>query len=231
MKYIIDLPDNCSWVQWVMTSDKDGHAYFDFKSPEDLTTLDKELSEAYQKGLDEAWANVGECEDRVAKQAYQKGLGDAWKTIIKIAKMPDGERGKVFGETWISNILNGNSLAEITEKLKAHEQQKTNAEIKVGDEVKNTLELMNNAVAYFIEPTNNEYYRVLRYVNGKIDIVAWHRENCVRTGGHSYAVERMVGVMKGEQSCSSCEYSNDPDGVRCRDCCGYDKFEPKGSED
>ena len=51
MKYIIDLPDTCQWVQWINLSDKDGHAYFDFKSPEDLTPLDKELSEAYQKGL------------------------------------------------------------------------------------------------------------------------------------------------------------------------------------
>ena len=152
--------------------------------------LSSELEEAYQKGYE-----VGQHETTTLE--YQQGLNDAWETIAKIAKMPDGERGKVFGETWISNILNGNSLAEITEKLKAYEQQKADAEIKVGDEIKNTLELMNNAVGYFIEPTNNEYYRVLRYVNGKIDIVAWHKENCVRTGKHSYAVERMIVVLKG----------------------------------
>ncbi len=74
MKYIIDLPDNCSWVQWIMTSDKDGHAYFDFKNPEDLTPLDKKLEEAFQKGHDAAWVNVGECEDRVANRPIRRGL-------------------------------------------------------------------------------------------------------------------------------------------------------------
>ena len=225
MKYIIDLPDNCSWVQWVMTSDKDGHAYFDFKSPEDLTTLDKGLEEAYQKGFE-----AGQHEATTLE--YQQGLDDAWETIREIARTTYVQRSEIFdGLQDILSIMRKFSPSEVITKLREYEQQKTNAEIKVGDEVKNTLELMNNAVGYFIEPTNNEYYRVLRYVNGKIDIVAWHMENCVRTGGHSYAVERMVGVMKGEQSCSSCEYSNDPDGVRCRDCCGYNKFKPKGSED
>lgn len=41
MKYIIDLPDTCQWVQWINLSTIDGHAYFDFKSPEDLIPLDK----------------------------------------------------------------------------------------------------------------------------------------------------------------------------------------------
>ena len=217
MKYIIDLPDNCSWVQWVMTSDKDGHAYFDFKNPEDLTTLDKAIEEAYQKGL---------------KEGKKQGADEAWEFIKEFGKLSFDKSHDVFGTNNIYRLVKSMSYLEAISKLKAYEEsQKVDAAIKVGDEIKNTLELMNNAVGYFIEPTNNEYYRVLRYVDGKIDIVAWHRENCVRTGGHSYAVERMVGVMKGEQSCSSCEYSNDPDGVRCRDCCGYNKFKPKGSED
>ena len=84
MKYIIDLPDNCSWGQWVMTSDKDGHAFFDFKQPRDLTPLDNELEEAFQKGYNAASVNVGECEDRVAKQAYQKGLENAWECARRL---------------------------------------------------------------------------------------------------------------------------------------------------
>lgn len=37
MKYIIDVPDNTQWIQWMNVSEKDGHAYFDYKAPEDLT--------------------------------------------------------------------------------------------------------------------------------------------------------------------------------------------------
>lgn len=36
-KYIIEIPDNTAWLQWVKVSDKDGHVCFDFKDPEDLT--------------------------------------------------------------------------------------------------------------------------------------------------------------------------------------------------
>ena len=197
MKYIIDLPDNCSWGQWVMTSDKDGHAYFDFKNPEDLTTLDKAIEEAYQKGL---------------KEGKKQGADEAWEFIKEFGKLSFDKSHDVFGTNNIYRLVKSMSYLEAISKLKAYEEsQKVDAAIKVGDEIKNTLELMNNAVGYFIEPTNNEYYRVLRYVDGKIDIVAWHKENCVRTGKHSYAVERMYVVLKGEQSCSSCGYSNDPD--------------------
>ena len=194
----------------------------------------KAIEEAYQKGFE-----VGSHETTTLE--YQQGLDDAWecakrivltKTDVNCPYFTADELIKIFGYCTSQNVLCTYSASEAIEKVKAYEeQQKADAEIKVGDEIKNTLELMNNAVGYFIEPTNNEYYRVLRYVNGKIDIVAWHKENCVRTGKHSYAVERMYVVLKDEQSCSSCEYCNDPDGVRCRDCCGYNKWEPKGGED
>ena len=166
---------------------------FDQFGLDKLTPLNEAMEEAYQKGLDEAWANVGECEDRVAKQAYQKGLGDAWKTIIKIAKMPDGERGKVFGETWISNILNGNSLAEITEKLKAHEQQKTNAEIKVGDEV-----MSNNAIS---DHTGVVLALSLGETSAKVlendGSMAWVAVNVlIKTGRHFNFLTPLLNEMK-----------------------------------
>ena len=164
MKYIIDLPDNCSWVQWVMTSDKDGHAYFDFKSPEDLTTLDKELDEAYKRGLDDGnTRNENGC------------IGCKYENE-RIDHAPCIYCCNAYSNQWMAK--------EKSDK------------IVVGDEVRNTLGLMNNAVGYFIEPTNNEYYRVLRHVDGRIDIVAWHKENCVKTGKHSDAVEQMAVVMR-----------------------------------
>lgn len=206
---------------------------FDKHGLDKLTPLDKalnnELEEAYHKGFE-----AGSHEATTLE--YQQGLDEAWECAKRIALVKTDkdcpyftvtELEKIFGCSTYQSVFDTYSASEAIEKIKVYEERQKSDEIKVGDEVKNTLELMNNAVGYFIEPTNNEHYRVLRYVNGKINIVAWRKENCVRTGKHSYAVERMYVVLKGEQSCSSCEYSNDPDGVKCRDCCGYDKWEPK----
>ena len=76
---------------------------FDQNGLDKLTPLDKELEEAYQKGLDEAW-----------------------KAITKIAKMPDGERMTHFGEVWISNILNAYSLDQIFTILEKSEFEPQN---------------------------------------------------------------------------------------------------------
>lgn len=159
MKYIINLPGNCSWVQWVMTSDKDGHAFFDFKQPQDLTPLNNELEEAYQKGYEvgqhetptleyqqgleegkkqaKVQAHLDVCHDidRVAHGNYQKGLDDAWETIIKLAHTTYAQRSEIFdGLQDILSIMQKFSPSEVAAKLREYEQQKAD-EIKVGDEV------------------------------------------------------------------------------------------------
>ena len=63
-KYIIEIPDNTAWIQWVKVSDKDGHVCFDFKDPEDLTPytepdMEKVREEAYQKGYEDATVKIG----------------------------------------------------------------------------------------------------------------------------------------------------------------------------
>ena len=187
----------------------------------------KAIEEAYQKGFE-----VGQHEATTLE--YQQGLDDAWATVKRLIDLWYKDEFDVFGDSSLVNFIGEFTASEAIAKIKAYEQQKADAEIKVGDEIKNTLELMNNAVGYFIEPTNNEYYRVLRYVNGKIDIVAWHKENCVRTGKHSYAVERMIVVLKGEQEevCATCKYGEK--GMRhsvCYSCLNQNRWESKEGED
>lgn len=92
------------------------------------TVLEEVLEGAYQKGFE-----VGQHEATTLE--YKQGLNDAWEAITKIAKMYDGERGKIFGDTRISNILNKYSVSEIIDKLKAYEEQQKPDEIKVGDEL------------------------------------------------------------------------------------------------
>lgn len=144
-KYIIDLPDNCSWVQWVMTSDKDGHAYFDFKSPEDLTTLDKELDDSYQKGLEEGkkqakvQAHLDVCHDieRVAHGNYQKGLDDAWECARRLVwetSLNEAEHMGFIAKEESAEILRDYTVTAAMKAVELYDK-KLEAEIKVGDEV------------------------------------------------------------------------------------------------
>ena len=59
-KYIIEVPDNTQWIQWMNVSEKDGSACFDYKAPEDLTPYVR--SESYidglKKGQNEVWEFV-----------------------------------------------------------------------------------------------------------------------------------------------------------------------------
>lgn len=141
-KYIIEIPDNTAWIQWVKVSDKDGHAYFDFKDPEDLTLYtepdtEQVREEAFKNGYDAA------CKDIDVKSkinaAYRKGLENAWEAARKIVL--SREDGGLFGYEERKAVFGcGNYMAlkmflapEAIEKIRQYEQEQE--EIKVGDEV------------------------------------------------------------------------------------------------
>ena len=56
-KYIIDIPDNTHWIQWIMEGTKDHHPYTDWKMVEDLTTYTEPDHKAIE---DEVWEFLGE---------------------------------------------------------------------------------------------------------------------------------------------------------------------------
>ena len=52
MKYIIDIPDNTHWIQWIMEGTKDHHPYMDWINVEDL----RFYTESDRKAIeDEVW--------------------------------------------------------------------------------------------------------------------------------------------------------------------------------
>ena len=94
-KYIIEIPDNTAWLQWVKVSDKDGHVCFDFKDPEDLTPyIEPDLyavkKEVHDKCMSEAEDLAYKLYSPKIDEAYQRGLKDAWDAVRKIFSM-DGE--------------------------------------------------------------------------------------------------------------------------------------------
>ena len=220
MKYIVEADEHVQMISLIAV--REGTAIMITGSVEKFQTADKELEEAYQKGFE-----AGQHEATTLE--YQQGLDDAWGTIIKIALIPYAERSEIFdGQQDILSIVQKFSLSEVTAKLREYEQQK--AEVKVGDEVRNTLGLMDNAVGFVIGTTIEGDYNVSRYIDGKIKTGTWRRENCARTGKHSYAVERMVAVLKGEQenNCLTCRH--DGDSAYCEGCKDYKLWQPKGDD-
>ena len=54
-KYIIEVPDNTQWIQWMNVSEKDGSACFDYKAQKDLTPYIESDQEAIEN---EVWEFV-----------------------------------------------------------------------------------------------------------------------------------------------------------------------------
>lgn len=111
-KYIIELPENTYWIQWIMKGTKDGHPYMDFKDVEDLTPYTKPDTEA------------------IEEEAYQRGLDDAWEAAKK-NYLPEDHGGlgyktrrKVFDTDDIGWIFKNLSASEAIEKIRQYEQKK-----------------------------------------------------------------------------------------------------------
>lgn len=200
-KYIIEIPDNTAWLQWVKVSDKDGHVCFDFKDPEDLTPyteldLDAVRNEAYEKGVQDTkqhWVDAPRsCAYRLG---YDNGLNDAWDAARKIVlSREDGglfnyeERKAVFGC--------GNYMAlkkflaqEAIEKIRQYEQKQE--KIKVGDEVINDEDIKGVTVDI------DDYLLHVLDENGVIQ--AWPREDVVKTGRYFPEIAEVLRKMREEK--------------------------------
>lgn len=185
----------------------------------------KAINEAYQKGYDEAWASVGECEDRVAKQAYQKGLDDAWETIIKIALIPYAQRSEIFdGQQDILSIVQKFSPSEVAAKLREYERQKADAEIKVGDII------TDGKINYLVIDITDKSYIALQGTDfepsyiGKDYIKSYH--NLHDSKDMRKIAEEINKAIKNEQrNCSTCKYIHNI--LMCNTCYDFNKWVQK----
>ena len=135
-KYIIELPENTHWIQWLMEGTEDHHPYMDFKSVEDLTPytepdLEQVRKEAYEKGYHAGYG-------RYTNKSFEDGLKASWEAARKIHRMPEGDILDLFPDCYASVCTAAQAIlkydaSEAIAKIKEYEDGKQ--EIKVGDEV------------------------------------------------------------------------------------------------
>lgn len=139
-KYIIELPENTHWIQWIMEGTKDHHPYMDYKQVEDLTPytepdLERVRKEAYRQGYDTGYGTK-------VNEFYKQGLIDAWEAARWLVKNNAGVNLKVFGMHFTTDIFCNISASEAIEKIRQYEQEKDRqARIEYNfDEIKDVLE-------------------------------------------------------------------------------------------
>ena len=178
-KYIIELPENTYWIQWIMKGTKDGHPYMDFKDVEDLTPYTEPDTEA------------------IEKEAYQRGLNDAWEAAKK-NYLPEDHGGllgyktrmKVFGTDNIGWIFKNLSASEAIEKIRAYEEKKkAEQEIKVGDWVQNGGVI---GVVTYIEQTK---FGICYHVLGE-DGYLWRLDDTVTKKYKGRVPKEIAGFLK-----------------------------------
>jgi len=197
-KYIIEIPDNTAWLQWVKVSDKDGHVCFDFKDPEDLTLytepdLDAVRNEAYEKGVQDTKQHWVDAPRSCAyKLGYENGLKAAWDAARKIVHLQ--WNGAWAGVDEVEKWFDTYTASEAIEKIRQYEQEQK--KIKVGDEVE-----ARTGKAVIIEVLRNG--KTVRYMYSNASTGVNDLCNLTLTGRYFPEIAEVFKKMKGE--------SNDPD--------------------
>jgi len=177
----------------------------------------KEYEQAYKQGHKRGYAEGYEIgkqdgyEDGKAdtpftdteEKAYNRGLNDAWEVIKKITK-DDSVGGysiemmqELFGWTCVYDITHNYTPEEAIAKIKAYEeQQKQDAEIKVGDEVYSDAFDDKGIVTHI---TADKVACVCIICNGstmmKVGTIGLHK-----TGRHFPQIAEVLKELRGEEN-------------------------------
>lgn len=168
-KYIIDVPDNTQWIQWIKLSEKDGHAYFDYKAPEDLTPYVR--SESYIDGL-------------------KKGQNDAWEFAkIFMDDMGVDDLEVVNGDT----IKRYFAMTYQEAKDRYGKWKAKKAKIRVGDEVE--TESGNKACVLYENPDGTQMF----VFKADGTAAWWSKCAIHKTGKNHPEVAELLKKMGGEE--------------------------------
>ena len=134
-KYIIELEEpemfderkyyQCSQMPWWSVSENIVENLTPYTEPD----MEQVRKEAYDKGYDDATAEIGSGEQAIAEKSYQKGLSDAWEAARKIIHMPEGDLLNIFTECYSAvctalQVVLKYDASEVIEKIRQYEQEK-----------------------------------------------------------------------------------------------------------
>lgn len=189
-KYIVELPENTHWIQWIMEGTKDHHPYMDFKQVEDLipyTEPDFEQirEDAFKNGYDAACKDI-DIKSKI-NAAYRKGMEDAWDAARTLWNTPN--RKEIFGHTTFNTVLTTLTAQKTIEKIRQYEQRQEE-QIQVGDEV------INRDKKAVVTEITDRFVRIM-YSNGSG--YALFSENMTKTGRHFPEIATVLKKMRGGQ--------------------------------
>lgn len=172
-KYIIELPENTHWIQWIMESTKDHHPYMDFKQVEDLTPYtepdtEKVREAAYQRGMETAWLTARKIICRISDGGYTQDLLDG-----------------IFGSHNCQSIMAQYSASDAVEKISKYEPE----QYQIGDEVE-----CDFGIGIITKPVEGG-----AYIMWKDGSSGGHTANQFRvTGRHFPEIAAVLAKMKEE---------------------------------
>ena len=176
--------------------------YFFINRVESLTPytepdLEQVRKEGYDKGYDDATAEIGSDEQAIAEKAYQRGLSDAWEAARKIC-LNDSDGGltvteiaKIFDVSYYRDAMKKYSAHEAVEKIRQYEQEKR---FCVGDEFENEsgkrfviLKMDGTEIDRYIDEEGKTYCMIAKYKVMR------------KTGRHFPEIATVLEKMRGEQ--------------------------------
>ena len=209
-KYIIELPENTHWIQWLMEGIKDHHPYMDFKSVEDLTPytepdLDAIRKEAYQRGHKDGY-NKHDTE-RIRKRGYDKGLDDIGNALrLLLFQYSNYTLQTIFGYNTARAVVEHFEGSEIVARIRCYEGG-----------VKQDVETIRKE-AYYKGYEAGAESRAIAIADDK---------------AHEAYQKGLSDAKEGKATCQYCEYQYlDDTEEPCKKCCNayMNKYKPRHEE-
>lgn len=159
-----------------------------------LEGVKAQIRKAYDKGYKDGKADTPFTDTEEAeKKAYNRGLNEAWKAARKLVHRINGgyteaEKKIIFDNLTSDSILLNYTAAEAIAKIKAYEDKKQDAEIKVGDEV--------------YSEEDDLRFVVTRIMDGRYEGICTDGAcycplplNIKKTGRHAYRIIELLGEL------------------------------------
>lgn len=147
----------------------------------------KEVDEAYQRGVEDGRSETWEAARKIghASQVQLEEMGFEFNS---------GEW--FYNPSWY--VVMNYTVGEAIAKLKAYEEQKTDDEIKVGDELEHTVSGYTSK-AIFLEKIGDDededWYKCLFWTGCGVAILSYPKSQFKRTGKH-YDIDKILEAMK-----------------------------------